>query len=102
MLATGAAFATPHAVDARPVPVAESYAELLKPIPNAVERLKLADAQSGVVSANIIPVQDNLHHHHHHHHRHNRAWYRANGYIWSGGVWVLRPVHHHHHHHHHD
>jgi hypothetical protein len=99
VLATGAAFAVPQAADARPIPVAESYAELLKPLPNAIERLKLADAERTEAPLQVTPVQD--HHHHHHHHHHSREWYRSHGYIWSGGAWILRPVHHHHHHHHH-
>ena len=85
------------------VPVAASYAELLEPIPNAVERLKVSDAQTAERPATLIPAQWAVaHHHHHHHHHHNRRWYTSRGYIWSGGAWVLRPrTHHHHHHHHH-
>jgi hypothetical protein len=84
------------------VPAASSYADLLQPIPNAVERLKIADAQAAaqpkLIEAQYYPNQ----HHHHHHHHHNRRWYLRNGYSWYGGAWVLRPrAHHHHHHHHH-
>ena len=86
---------------AQPIPAAVSYADLLEPVPHAVERLNAADR-----AARLIPVQyqqdgPQAHHHHHHHHHHSRRWYRANGYVWSGGAWVLRPVNHHHHHHHH-
>jgi hypothetical protein len=86
----------------RAVSPASSYAELLDPIPNAVERLKQADSEAAE-RPRIIQVQDGgaPHHHHHHHHHHSRGWYIAHGYVRSGGTWVLRPVHHHHHHHHH-
>ena len=42
-LAAGPALATPSPTPA--VPVATSYAELLQPVPNAVEKLRQADAQ---------------------------------------------------------
>ena len=84
------------------VPVATSYAELLQPIPNATERLQLADAEDQAAAPRLIPAQWGRDHHHHHHHHHNRAWWLpAHGYYWFGGRWTLRPVHHHHHHHHH-
>jgi hypothetical protein len=63
---------------------ATSVAELLKPIPNALEKLRALDAQADVkpaetqVAEKIIIKHD---HHHHHHHPYRR--------------------HHHHHHHHH-
>jgi Tfp pilus assembly protein FimV len=81
------------------VPIAATYAELLEPIPNAVERLALSDAEAAERSARLIPVQMD-HHHHHHHHHHDDSWYQQNGYYRNGGVWVLRSAHHHHHHHH--
>ncbi len=83
------------------VPPAQSFADLLQPISNPVERLQLADAQEAE-KAQLIPVQYVAHHHHHHHHHHNRRWYLQRGYYWSNGAWVLRPRHHHHHHHHHN
>jgi len=86
--------------DTPAVPVASSYSELLDPIPNAAERLLLADAQEQAQAPRLIAAQ--FHHHHHHHHHHGRAWYMQHGYYWFGGRWVLRPVHHHHHHHHHN
>jgi hypothetical protein len=87
------------------VPVATSYADLLQPIPNAVERLQRSDAEAAARPAQLIEAQyappPVAHHHHHHHHHHNRRWYLRHGYSWYGGAWVLRPAHHHHHHHHH-
>ena len=86
------------------VPVAASYAELLQPVPDAVERLRVADAQAAARPPRLIEAQwapPYPHHHHHHHHHHHRAWYLSHGYYWSGGAWLLGPPPHHHHHHHH-
>lgn len=89
------------------VPVAASYAELLQPIPNATERLKLAEAQDAAQPARLIEAQYNpgyaAHHHHHHHHHHHwrsRAWYLSHGYVWNNGRWWPPRLQHHHHHHH--
>jgi hypothetical protein len=63
---------------------ANSYKDLLRPIPNAQALLEASDAaQAEADGARIMTVQYYHHHHHHHHHRH------------------YRRVHHHHHHHHH-
>ena len=69
------------------VPVAASYAELLTPIPNAVERLRLSDAEAAsrpgrLIEAQYAPYPVPADHHHHHNWRRHRR-------------------HHHHHHHHH-
>jgi hypothetical protein len=94
------ASATPQASESA-VPVAATYAELLNPIANAPERLRIADAQEQSAQPQLIEAQYLAHHHHHHHHHVNgRAWYLSHGYFWSGGRWALRPRHHHHHHHH--
>jgi hypothetical protein len=102
-LTTAPAFAALPFAEAPAVPVAATYAELLAPIPDAVERLRRADAEAAANPPPVVVAQanDHHHHHHHHHHTHDRAWYVANGYVWMGGAWVLRPVQHHHHHHHH-
>ena len=50
------------------VPVAASYSDLLQPIPNAVERLRAADAEAAQRPAKLIEAQYWYHHHHHHHH----------------------------------
>lgn len=103
--ATAALVAAPAvaqaATEAPAVPVAASYAELLEPIANPVQQLKLADAQE----AHLQKVQLTLRFgdaHHHHHHHHSSDWYRNNGYRFYGGRWVTRDYwnrHHHHHHH---
>jgi len=99
-LAIAPAFTAPAAAQASPVPLAASYADLLEPVSNAVERLKLADAEADARPAQLIQAQ--YHHHHHHHQaRRGRGWYLQHGYSWFGGRWVIRPVQHHHHHHHH-
>jgi hypothetical protein len=63
-----------------------SYADLLKPIPNAVAMKQAFDeAQSSrPAEPEVLTIQYYHHHHHHHHHRYYRRYY-----------------HHHHHHHHH-
>jgi len=59
-----------------------SVAELLKPIPNALEKLRALDAQADVKPAETQVAETIIVKHHHHHHHHYRR-------------------HHHHHHHHH-
>jgi len=60
---------------------ANSYAELLQPIPDASAKLKALDEQQRSTTAGERGIQLAAHHHHHHHH--------------------YRRRHHHHHHHHH-
>lgn len=101
-LTAAPALAAPHA-ERSAVPVAASYAELLTPVPNALERLKASDAEAMAQQPQLIEAQyyQRPVAHHHHHHHHNRRWYMRNGYVWSNGGWILRPRPHHHHHHHH-
>jgi hypothetical protein len=64
---------------------AQSYADLLNPIPNAMAKLKAADEADGTAR---VRVAENAHHHHHHsYHRERKI--------------VIAPHRHHHHHHHH-
>jgi hypothetical protein len=74
----GTAQATPAPTD---VLAANSYAELLQPVPDASARLKALDEHQSTAPGGR-PIQLAYHHHHHHHHHHRRR-------------------HHHHHHHHH-
>jgi hypothetical protein len=100
--------ATP-ATDTPAVSAASNYNQLLEPIPNAVERLKVANAQDRAHRAELEKVQFSLQlgvppaYHHHHHHHHSHDWYLRHGYVWFDGRWVTRDFfnHHHHHHHHH-
>jgi hypothetical protein len=68
---------------------ARSYAELLDPIPNAIEQLK-ADNQRAA-GLELVQYYAPYHHHHHHHHHYRRYYYG----------FYPHPYHHHHHHHHH-
>jgi hypothetical protein len=70
---------------------ANSFADLLEPIPNAVALLQAVDDSGPVSSANENIQQVQFHHHHHHHHHH--AYRRR--------IIVIPPRHRHHHHHHH-
>jgi hypothetical protein len=93
--AFGAAQAAPMA---SPPPTdilrANSFADLLEPIPNAAVLLQAVDESGPVSSAdgNMQLAQYHHHHHHHHHHGLGRVVRRALG--------VHRHHHHHHHHHH--
>ena len=72
---------------------AQSFAELLAPIPNAVETLKASDAVLTERDANAAKVElaQYYYHHHHHHHRFFRPFFRHHH--------NYRRFHHHHHHH---
>ncbi len=73
-----------------------SYADLLKPIPNASALLRASDAELTARAAaqpHVQLVQDYDDHHHHHHHHHHSQWYYAPP--------PPPPVYYHHHHHHH-
>jgi hypothetical protein len=87
---------------------ANSFAELLEPIPNAASLLQAIDESAPAQSAeeNVQPAQ--YYHHHHHHHHHHSFYRRYNRYDYDGGygprvIVVPRryPYYHHHHHHHH-
>lgn len=73
---------------------ANSYADLLQPIPNALTTLQAIDAASPPSADSQIELAQFYYHHHHHHHHHHR-WHRAPRIV------VVPPRWHHHHHHHH-
>ena len=75
------------ATDSTTMLKAQSYADLLNPIPNAAAILKAAD-EAGDTSE--VRVAENAHHHHHHHHSYHRE-----------RKIIIAPRRHHHHHHHH-
>jgi hypothetical protein len=57
---------------------AESYADLLTPIDNAVALLRTADMSNSADAASNDGATIQLaqyHHHHHHHHHHHRHWW---------------------------
>jgi hypothetical protein len=71
---------------------ANTYSDLLEPIPNAAAVLKVVDEREPATDDTNLQLAQYHHHHHHHHHSH---WRR-------GPVVVIgRHRHHHHHHHHH-
>jgi hypothetical protein len=89
---------------------ANSFAELLEPIPNAAALLQAIDESAPVQSAdeNVQPAQFYEHHHHHHHHHHSfyRRYhnYYDDGYGYGPRVIVVPrryPYYYRHHHHHH-
>jgi hypothetical protein len=78
---------------------ANSFAELLRPIPNAAALLQAVDESAPGPSANENVQLAQLYireHHHHHHHAYRR---------YAPRIVVVPPrygrYHHHHHHHHH-
>jgi hypothetical protein len=80
---------------------ANSYADLLEPIPNAGALLQAIDESAPQASENVQLAQFYYHHHHHHHHHH--SFYRRRYYDDAPVVAVPRHrrYYHHHHHHHH-
>ena len=107
LLGAVATLGTFTAAEAGPAPApadvlrANSYADLLEPIPNAATLLQAVDESSTSPSAdeNVQLAQLYVYHHHHHHHHHH-AWRR----YYEPRVVVVPPrryYHHHHHHHHH-
>jgi len=76
-----------QSASASPLPPAQSFAELLDPIPDAVSRLRTQNGDGDLsATADERPVQLAQYHHHHHHHHHHHWWWH-------------RHCHHHHHHH---
>jgi hypothetical protein len=100
-----------NAVQAAPTPNptdvlrANSFAELLEPIPNAAALLKAVDESKPVPSADENVQLAQFYHHHLHHHHHHHHGYYGGGYGYDAYaprvVIVPRYRHHHHHHHHH-
>ena len=75
---------------------AESYADLLKPIPNAAAVLQASDEAERLAEPHVMEVQ--YYHHHHHHHHHHHEYYRPR---FVRPFFPPRYVQHHHYHHHH-
>ncbi|MBN9149692.1 MULTISPECIES: hypothetical protein [Nitrobacteraceae] len=95
--ACNVAEAAPPVVNPAPTDVlqANSYADLLQPIPNALTTLQAIDAASSPSADGQIELAQFYYHHHHHHHHHHHRWHRAPRIV------VVPPRWHHHHHHHH-
>ncbi len=75
-------------IPAAPMQPAQTFAELLDPIPDAVSRLSTQNGDGELSAGEERPVQLAQYYHHHHHHHHHWHWWH-------------RHHHHHHHHHHH-
>ena len=103
-LGTAQASAAPAPSD---VLKANSYADLLEPIPNAAKVLQALDEQAPPEAEPKVQLAQWYHHHHHHHHHHGywRGYGYGPGYGYGYGprVYVVprRYYHHNHHHHHH-
>jgi hypothetical protein len=110
LLGAVASLGAMNAVQAAPAPGpapsdvlrANSFADLLEPIPNAAALLQAVDESAPVPSAddNVQLAQfyyRDHHHHHHHHHSQYRRYYDEPRIV----VVPRRYRHHHHHHHHH-
>jgi hypothetical protein len=86
LVSGGPTTAATSQADAPSLRPAQSFSELLDPIPNAVEILAADDEGPTAQAPQIQLVQYHHHHHHHHHmfyhHHHHHMFY-----------------HHHHHHH---
>jgi hypothetical protein len=96
-----------NAAQAAPAPAptdimrANSFADLLEPIPNAAALLQAVDESAPSPSANEnVQLAQFYHHHHHHHHHHGYGRY-YDEYAPRVIVVPRRYRHHHHHHHHH-
>jgi hypothetical protein len=88
LLAGGAAAATPTEASGLELRPAQSFAELLDPIPNAIETLKAED-QKGPPATESSTEKVAQYYYHHHHHHHQYYYHPPHRYYY----------HHHHHHH---
>jgi hypothetical protein len=88
LLAGGAAAATPTEASGPELRPAQSFAELLDPIPNAIETLKAED-QKGPPATESSTEKVAQYYYHHHHHHHQYYYHPPHRYYY----------HHHHHHH---
>jgi len=109
LLGAVASLGTFGAAEAAPAPAptdvlrANSYADLLEPIPDAAARLQAIDESAPVPSAqdNVQVAQFYHHHHHHHHHSQYRRYYDEPRIVVVPRRYRRDGYYHHHHHHHH-
>jgi hypothetical protein len=103
LLGAVATLGTFNAADAVPAPApadilrANSFADLLEPIPNAAALLQAVDESTPAPASENVQLAQYYHHHHHHHH----SFYRHHHSYYPRVVVVPRYRRHHHHHHHH-
>jgi hypothetical protein len=109
LLGAVATLGTFGASEAAPAPAptdvlrANSFADLLAPIPNAAAQLQAIDESAPVQSpeGNVQVAQFYHHHHHHHHHSQYRRYDERRVIVVPPRYRRDRYHHHHHHHHHH-
>jgi hypothetical protein len=115
LLGAVAALGALNAAQAAPAPSpapsdvlrANSFADLLEPIPNAASLLQAIDESAPVQSVDENVQLAQFYHHHHHHHHHHHSFYRRDYDGGYGPRVIIVPRyrryqdHHHHHHHHH-
>ncbi len=105
ILGAVAALGSFTAAEAGPAPAptdvlrANSYADLLEPIPNAVALLQAVDESTPAQTTENMQLAQFYHHHHHHHHHH--SFYRHHHSYYPRVIVAPRYRRHHHHHHHH-
>jgi hypothetical protein len=98
-----------NAAEAAPIPSpaptdvlrANSFADLLKPIPNAAALLRAVDESRPSSSADENVHLAQFYYHHHHHHSQYRRYYDEPRIVVVPPRYRRYHHHHHHHHHHH-
>ena len=72
---------------------ATSYADLLKPVPNAVAVLREDEAARGQAEPAEVELAQffRYHHHHHHHHQHHGFFHHHHHHGFFGGGVVIGP-----------
>jgi hypothetical protein len=78
---------------------ANSFADLLEPIPNATALLQAIDESAPIPSAEHNVQMAQFYHHHHHHH-HSQYRYDERRIVVVPRQYRRDRYHHHHHHHH--
>jgi hypothetical protein len=89
LLAGGAAAATPTEASGLELRPAQSFAELLDPIPNAIETLKAEDQKGPPATESSTEKVAQYYYHHHHHHQQHYYYHHHHQHYY---------YHHHHHH----
>jgi hypothetical protein len=98
-----------NAAEAAPIPSpaptdvlrANSFADLLEPIPNAAALLRAVDESRPSSSADENVHLAQFYYHHHHHHSQYRRYYDEPRIVVVPPRYRRYHHHHHHHHHHH-
>ena len=103
LLGAVATLGTFTAADAAPAPAptdilrANSFADLLEPIPNAVALLQAVEESAPAPATENVQMAQYYYHHHHHHH----SFYHHHHSYYPRVIVVPRYRRYYHHHHHH-